>query len=154
MAEMHALTIRQPWASAIAYGTKRVENREWRLSAKVVGEVIAIHAGKGHDLDAALPAGCRWPEVETHSLGAVIAVAEIAGCHPPGACVGGGTTGKLGERGHLWCSPWAMPGQFHIELTSVRPLPNPVPCRGMLGLWWLPEDVAEAVRAQLEASRG
>lgn len=49
------------------------------------------------------------------------------------------------------CDPWAMSGQFHIELADVRPIPEPVPCRGMLGLWRLPEDVEKAVRGQLEA---
>ncbi len=31
------------------------------------------------------------------------------------------------------------------------PLAEPVPCRGALGLWRVPDDVESAVRAQLEA---
>lgn len=149
--ELCALTVRQPWANAIAYGTKRVENRGWMLPERVVGQLIAIHAGKGHDMGVAAPPGCSWPEADL-PLGAVVAVAEVIGCHHADTCVGGATTDELGTRGHLWCSPWAVRGQFHIELASVRPLPDPVPCRGMLGLWRLPEDAERAVRAQLEES--
>jgi hypothetical protein len=47
------------------------------------------------------------------------------------------------------CTPWSARGQFHIELANVRPLADPVPCKGMLGLWRLPEDVEKLVRTQL-----
>jgi len=31
-------------------------------------------------------------------------------------------------------SPWAEPGQWHWLLADPRPWPEPVPCRGRLGL--------------------
>jgi hypothetical protein len=139
--EIRALTVRQPWASAIAYGTKRVENRGWSLPARFAGKLIAIHAGKGHDLDVRLPAGCEWPEVAAHPLGVVIAVATVTRSCLPWEC-------------HGECSPWAIKGQDHWHLEDVRPLPEPVPCRGMLGLWRLPEDAEKTVRAQLEVPGG
>jgi hypothetical protein len=37
------------------------------------------------------------------------------------------------------------PGRFGLLLADVRPLPRPVPCRGALGLWWIPPDVAAAL---------
>ena len=40
---MLALTIQQPWAAAIAYGRKRIENRTWRT--KYTGPIL-IHAAK------------------------------------------------------------------------------------------------------------
>lgn len=65
-----------------------------------------------------------------------------------------GATLPLGVPHHgVGCDPWAVRGQFHWELDDVRPLPDPVPCRGALGLWRLPEDVEKAVREQLEAAR-
>ena len=39
------LTIRQPWASLIAHGPKRTENRTW-LPDLEPGEFLAIHAGR------------------------------------------------------------------------------------------------------------
>jgi hypothetical protein len=136
-AEIRALTVRQPWANAIAYGNKRVENRTWSAD-RAAGKLIAIHAGKGHDLDAMPPEGCTWPEVPDLSLGAVLAVATVTGSCVPWECDGE-------------CSPWAIRGQDHWHLEDVRPLAKPVPCRGALGLWRLPEGVEKAVRAQLGA---
>ena len=50
------------------------------------------------------------------------------------------------------CSDWSAWGQCHWLLDNVRPLPDPVPCKGMLGLWRLPDEVEKAVREQLEES--
>lgn len=47
--EMKTLTVKQPWASLIASGRKRVENRSWRPPAALIGQRIAIHAGLGWD---------------------------------------------------------------------------------------------------------
>lgn len=51
--------------------------------------------------------------------------------------------------GDLPCGPWAARGQYHWRLANVRALPEPVPCKGALGLWTLPDDVEAAVAAQL-----
>lgn len=50
-AELRALTLWQPWASAVAHGLKRVETRPaWAMQlAKHVGERVAIHAAKHAD---------------------------------------------------------------------------------------------------------
>ena len=55
MGEIKALTIKQPWASAIAFGDKRVENRSWPTAYR---GLLAIHAGASIDWDAAEKA---WP---------------------------------------------------------------------------------------------
>lgn len=46
---MRALTVKQPWASLIASGIKRVENRTYPVPKTVRGQRVAIHAGKGFD---------------------------------------------------------------------------------------------------------
>ena len=43
---MHAIALHQAWASLIALGTKAVETRSWLAPALLVGQTIAIHAGK------------------------------------------------------------------------------------------------------------
>jgi len=148
-AGLRPLTVRQSWASAIAYGGKRVENRSWPAPPWLTG--LAVHAGSGIDWDAPPEAwtaaglapyrrGARranW--TASLPLGAVIAVAELAGCHHSDDC------------GH--CSAWSEPGSWHWELRDVRPLRAPVPCRGKLGLWRLPEHAEKGVREQLEDSR-
>ena len=43
---MYAITLHQPWASLIALGLKTVETRSWPAPARLVGQRIAVHAGK------------------------------------------------------------------------------------------------------------
>lgn len=143
---MKAITVKQPWASAIASGHKRVENRTrpspWRSA---VGEVIAIHAGKGFDRHASddprmmhlwqydtaqrndgmvygmLLAAYFFPQ--SYPAGVVIATARLTDVH---TCDGA-------------CSPWADPGQWHLALDEITVLPEPfVAAKGALGLWTAP----------------
>jgi hypothetical protein len=140
---LKALTIKQPWAGAIAYGTKDVENRSWPMPREDAGQVIAIHAGKSVDAGAQPPGGGGWPAGDW-PLGAILAVATLKGSHRASRC--SIMTGL--------CSPWAQQGQWHWEVTDVRPLARTVPCRGYQKLWAVPDDAEAAVRAQLEAVRG
>jgi hypothetical protein len=149
--EMRALSIQHPWAAAIAYGTKRVENRTWTAPRWAIGQTIAIHASKKPDISARTPAGESWPEHRMH-LGAVIAVVTVTGCHHSEECMLPANAVPPG--GYTGCSRWAQRGQWHWELASIRKLPDPVQCKGALALWRLPEDVEKAVRAQLETADG
>jgi hypothetical protein len=143
-----ALTVRQPYAWAIAAGGKDVENRTRRTTHR--GQ-LAIHAGaawlRGAGLDQNIIA--LWAhhfgsvDVDAAYLGqpqwrAVVAVADLYGCHvpSPGCC----------------SSVWAAPDAgAHWLLRDVRRLSVPVPARGLLGLWDLPHDTAAAVaRAVLD----
>ena len=46
---------------------------------------------------------------------------------------------------------WMFGPQVYV-LSDIKPLREPVPCRGMQGFWTVPEGPARAVRAQLEAA--
>lgn len=150
---MKALTIRQPYAWAIAAGMKPVENRTWNTYHE---GPLAIHAAAG--------VGAKW-EFEA----AVARVADLmgyrdatvlAGCQVRGAVV---AVARLADvcsaaRYRPWsvrdacdCGPWAVGEHRHFKLAHVRPLPEPVPVIGSLGLWRLPVAVESAVRAQLGA---
>jgi hypothetical protein len=151
---MRALSVRQPWAWAIASAGKDVENRT--RPTKHRGE-LAIHASLSYDEMAAIPVpsalglfmdAVRAEVVGAHvpalARGAVIAVVEITGCHLSPDF--GGTCGAT----RPLCSPWAQRDQFHWLLANVRPLARPVSAKGALGLWTVPADVESAVMAQLE----
>lgn len=142
---MPALTVRQPWAWAIAMGHKPIENRGWTRSYR---GPLAIHAASRWDDNApsALRSivsimrrlGLTYPrnlaEDEPYSgLGQVIAVAEL-----DGIC----TAALHGI--DCDCGPWAEPGQAHWQLSGVRRLVEPFDAKGSLGLWdvELPADVA------------
>jgi hypothetical protein len=126
---MRALTIRQPWAGAIAHQMKRVENRTWKLPAKHHGARLLIHAGAQPDRDATV----YGEHLDVYS--AIVAVATITGCH---FSVGG-----------TCCGPWGFERTYHWTLTDVTALPEPVPAKGALGFWTPQPETLAAVQAQL-----
>lgn len=138
---MRVLTVRQPWADAIAVHGKRVENRTW--STKYRGPV-AILAGRTVDVE-------EVPRVELlayvsldrpfSSLGGVVAVVDLVDVHHAVDCY------VLHGKG--LCSPWAEFGAYHWVLKNVRRLERPYPMYGSLGLRWLPEDDRAEILARL-----
>jgi ASCH domain len=145
MTSLFALTVRQPFAWAIAEGGKTVENRAWRTTMEP-GGLFAIHSAMQAGDPYQVPAFLRDRDASpSAALGAVVAVVRLEGIHK--ALSGPGCTEGCP------CSPWAImkPGMRHWVLADSRPLARPVPCGGKLGLWRLPEDIEKAVREQLEA---
>lgn len=126
---MKALTVRQPWAGAIAHQTKRVENRTWKLPAKHEGARILIHAGARPDRDAQV----YGDRLDVYS--AIVAVATITGCHHDNG-------------NQVCCSYWAQPGLYHWTLADVIALPEPVPAKGALGFWTPSEEALAAALRQ------
>ncbi|MER5511532.1 hypothetical protein ABT052_40405 [Streptomyces sp. NPDC002766] len=131
---MRALTIRQPWAAAVSYADKRVENRVWPTTYR--GPVL-IHASRTVDRRCGplVTAVVRGLQLD---LGAVLAAARIVDCHDSAD----ETTP---------CSPWSTPGQYHHVLDEVTALPLPIPWQGAQGLWTPPTVLIEQVRQQLSA---
>lgn len=126
---MKALTIRQPWAGAIAHQTKRVENRTWKLPAKHEGARILIHAGAQPDRHAQV----YGEHLDVYS--AIVAIATITGCH-------------FDNDNQVCCSYWAQPGLYHWQLADVIALPEPVPAKGALGFWTPDDDTVNAALRQ------
>lgn len=151
-----ALTIHQPWAWAIATELKPIENRSWPAWHR---GPIAIHAGLTIQHDAPLPT--QRAADAYRQLGGDTALWDIREPAPPnanplltrGAIIAIARLTGVCEAGHgCGCGPWAVPGQTHWQLTHVRPLARPVPCRGAQGLWTVPDAIAQTVRAQLKAA--
>lgn len=139
---MRGLSIRQPWAHAVTHGGKRVENRTW--AASYTGPV-AIHAPATVDQPAVgYVAGLTGTDTEhlrrAAARGAFVAVAVLLGAHPAGRLPAGGCC----------CAPWGEPGMWHWQLARVRPLTEPIPAPGRLGLWRLDPDL----RARLHTAAG
>ncbi|MGP3999593.1 ASCH domain-containing protein [Streptomyces sp. 8N706] len=135
--EVLALTLWQPWASAIAYGTKRIENRTWPTEHR---GLVLIHAGhttdpNAHDAPMARPF-LRRP----FPRGAIVAVARLEDCHTDDG----------------WCTLWSVRGRYHWRLTDVTPLAAPLSCPGARGLWPPPPGLLAAplLADALEAARG
>jgi hypothetical protein len=148
---VNSLTIKPPWSWAITHSTKRIENRGWQRPFR---GTLAIHAGKGWDEDgqdspilrrawqnAGQDLRALMPNNSRIALGAVVAVADVVDI-----C---GAQMRSYIPSDCECGPWAARAQYHWRLDNVRALSEPVPCRGALGLWTLPDDVEAAVVAQL-----
>jgi hypothetical protein len=119
------LTVLQPWAWAIVHGTKRVENRSWFTRYR--GPLL-IHAGKGRQcLGDALDLLADAPPPARLAFGAAVGVAELIGC--------------IRVEDHDPADPWAF-GPWCWLLRDPRPLAEPVPMRGSLGLFAPPSALA------------
>lgn len=150
-----ALTLWQPWASAIVNGPKRVENRPWYPPKQVVGERIWLHAGKAYDHARHAEVVKLWPELGCTCAGC------SEGSLPSGAIIGSarvvgwgyseGGFGKVSLAGAattaVFTDPW-WHGPFGWLLADVHALGKPVPCRGFQKLWRVPADVLARCQAQ------
>lgn len=155
---MRVLTVRQPWAWAIIHGGKDVENRSTNIAGGYRGHV-AIHAGLAWDDEAstsdswvtlsdALDAASVdvWDE-PAGGRGAIIGVVDLTDVHRGYASFGCAT--DLDELCKPPCSPWAQftlgVETYHLVLANPRPLTEPIPYRGALGLRTLPDDIVSLI---------
>lgn len=171
---MRALTVRQPWAEAIACGAKLVENRS--MGTRYRGP-LAIHAGKGWArwgfadqrlLDLWPRGGQDSPGYALRHVpayhgrpphpfvaGQVLAVAELVDAHEA-------VPTESGEG--CCCEPWGelryaasdgrvRSGVRHWVLEGVVRLPEPLPAKGRLGLWTPDPELAEAIDLVARAGR-
>ena len=133
---MLALSIRQPWAWAIVHAGKRHENRSWSTAYR---GPIAIHASKWWSAkqvvdtfkelldDGLVPPGPKLtPRMLLDATGGIVGTARIVDCV---------------EKSD---SPWFV-GPFGFVLDDVKALPAIIPCKGALGLFNVPADVAARI---------
>lgn len=126
---LRAITVQQPWAWAIAAGHKDVENRTWGTDYR---GPLAIHAGKTWDRqgmqacrsvledDKVVKPGEQVGDRHLLATGVIVAVVDLVGVCDDGRCR---------------CSGWGAIGFKHWKLRNARPLAEPVPASGRLGLW-------------------
>lgn len=146
---MKALTLWRPWPWAIFHAPrnpKRIENRPWKPWQSIINQPIVLHAGNTFDSDAAeelcslyrihpdgdVPRG--WKDQ------GLIGVATVRGW------VDRAMDAELFMVGQ---SNW-FSGPHAWLLSDVRAFAEPIPCKGMQGLWPLPAAlearVVEALR--------
>jgi len=159
---MRALTICQPWAHAIAWLGKCVENRTWGTAYR--GPLL-IHAGLARHwltssacLEVQLAAGITAPERAREwpsdpwkagrmcAFGAIVAVADLADVVHQSAGLSSKTIAAWKASGAIaWFS-----GPYGLALRQVRPLHRPVAASGAQGLWVPSDDLVARVMDELE----
>ena len=152
---MYAITLHQPWASLITLGLKTVETRSWPAPERLLGQVIAVHAGKrmvrrpGEGIERELRdrVGEDWSR--TIPTGAVLAIATLAGIArveyvdpTSGHAVHEAVTemGCAAGRGQTPMDPWGdfRSGRWLWFLADVEALPEPIPAVGHQSFWrWI-----------------
>ncbi len=150
---MKGLTLHQPVASMMGeMPLKSVENRKWKPHASVLGQRIAIHAGKKWNAEYALWARrvSKYDSVcEKHIYAAIrkasgitaaiVSTAVVSGWYDKrdGSC---GWTDPATSVSFIKDDPWFQ-GPVGWLLTDFKQLPEPIPCKGALGLWRVPEEI-------------
>ncbi|MBD2510682.1 ASCH domain-containing protein [Nostoc muscorum FACHB-395] len=130
---MKAISVRQPWAWAIIYALKDIENRGWPIHYR--GDIL-IHAAKtctkkeyqvarefGHCM------GVVIPELISLRRGQIIGMVTIVDC-------------KFSQI----ASGWGMAEQYHWELANPREI-APIPYIGQLGIFEVPNELVRSVIA-------
>lgn len=152
---MKALSLTQPWATLIVTGAKRVETRSWPTKHR---GWIAIHASKSWSAsdrdfaecqmvrDVLVKAGVRYVGPHDHGarryryvdglpLGSIVGFAYVEDCHPTEAISRFGLSEQERAFGNY------DDGRFGWFFREAGQLTVPVPCRGALGLWTVPDNV-------------
>lgn len=138
---MKALTLWQPWAWAIVAAGKNVENRTWEPPRDIIGERIAIHAGKTIDIESILAMRnemrINCPSPASLVRGAIVGTARVVGA----IAVNGGTCQYNGgvtlEQSSVLCDSHWFSGPIGWVLADVVRFHEPIQCRGAQGLWEL-----------------
>lgn len=134
---MKALTLWRPWPWSILHGSKRIENRPWMPPRSIVGQRIALHAGKTYDYDGAKAIRSVHPAMPTsaddHPLG-IVGVATVSAA----------MLAADARLAHPGLAVWIF-GPCCWVLADVISLPKPIPCKGAQGLWSMAEDVERQV---------
>lgn len=131
------LTLHRPWAHAIAFLGKDIENRTWRCPSKV-GDWVAIHSGQKIDDE-----GMHWIFQNTGvavdgDLPGIVAIARFAGNRQPS------------ESGR---SIWHREGQIGWHFDQVIPILPIVEHRGQTSLWNVETRAVETILNVLIGTR-
>ena len=146
-----ALSLTQPWAWLVVHGPKRIENRKWHLPRSMRGETFLVHAAKGvtkadcegaREVCEAVLDDPAYPRFELPPMGdlvrgAIIGRARVTDCWCPLATLPAEEQERAASR-----DVWWFTDQHGFVLVDVVAFAEPIPCKGALGFWTVPDDIA------------
>lgn len=121
---MKTLSIRQPWADLIIQGRKTLELRTWTVKYR---GPLAIHASQTVEREACLAHGLDPDQVTAGAVVGVVDLAEIVELDAASYAA------RRSE--HLASAPWGGGQLYGWRLANPRPLPEPLPLRGRMGIF-------------------
>jgi hypothetical protein len=137
---LKAITVRQPWTWAIINAGKDIENRNWKTHFR---DSVAIHAAVGITRDE-YEDGCKYiknvssrikiPAYEELVRGAIIGTVEIVDC--------------VQDSDSLW-----FQGKYGFVLARPKLLLEPIPCKGALGFWNVPQTFESRIKKAIQPPR-
>lgn len=164
---MKAISLWQPWASAVAVGSKTMETRHW--ATKYRGQIV-IHAAKRRVIDELIGFNSSWNWVGAlkpigasfgnsgnfHDIlpfGALVAVADLVDCRPTEDVRLGEIDVKryqADDPGQLYGWTERQMGNFDLQrfawtLENVLPLTDPIPYKGGQGFFNVPDELIAPV---------
>ena len=137
MSDMKALSIRAPWWWFILHGGKDIENRSWPTTYR--GPVL-VHASKWwslRDVAEDTETAVRMNRAADGPRGASVSFRDMRDS-------GGNIVGRVEI---IDCvtesrSPWFF-GEYGFVLANPVAFDTPIPCKGMLGFFSVPDNVKE-----------
>lgn len=125
---MKCLSIQQPWANLILLHDKRVENRSWPTNFR---GTMLVHTGKRVDTD-----GMHYYPGNPEELmcGYILGMVDVIGCDSK-----------------LTGNDYEADGQWHWRLANPRGFAEPIPYRGQLGLFDVPDAIVADQISKAEA---
>lgn len=153
---MKAISLWQPWATAIALGSKRIETRSWSTSYR---GPLAIHAAKRCVKSELSDFACEWSwcgamgwemgesnQWQSLPFGAIVATCVLVDVRPTESFTDDEILAKrwpTGRPPNYGWTEWQMgdfyPGRFGWMLANVKALPNPIPFKGSQGFFDVPD---------------
>jgi hypothetical protein len=129
---MKAISIRQPWAGWIVQGRKTLELRTWMVSHR---GPLAIHASQTINRDACYAHGINPQSLTTGAVIGTVELLEIVRLDE--------SSFVNQQEKHLAAGFFKLPKPeetlFAWKLTNPRPLAKPIPYRGRMGLFSIPD---------------
>lgn len=160
---MKALSLWQPWASAIAVGAKRIETRGWptgyrgplaihAAKRQVLTELDHYHACRNWQGAMGWSEGAFYEDLARMPFGAIVAVANLVDCRRTEICSvvdldiarippsrGDGFAWTERQMGDY------SPGRYGWVLADVRRLERPIPFKGRQLLFEVPDELLALV---------
>ena len=144
---MYAITLWQPWAQLIADRVKRYETRSWKPPKRLIGQRIAIHAGKRKVRNLPnevgwqiyIGYGPRW--YERIPYGAIVATAMLVDVfyvkEVQFDCLKVEVLSRPGLHTSIPIDPFGdySVGRYVWSLIDIERLASPVSAKGRQGLW-------------------